>query len=663
MDIITRYFKEDLLKIRPGFEIREGQVEMGLEVAKYLDSEENFFIEAGTGVGKSLAYLIPTSLWAINNNERIVIATYSKALQNQLLEKDLPLVQEMFAQEGPLKVSMVKGRANYICLRRLKSAVNNLLHESNLEQIRLWDDEDPEKKRQLELVVEASEKGIGEKDFMDFSVDLIWDDICSQRFNCLKYRCPWRKKCFVNLARNEQANSHLIIVNHALYFADLALKSSGNSLIPKYSKVIFDEAHHLEDVIADSYAIEMNIFKIRSFSQLMINTLSDFGRAVRLEESIYNELKTLRKEVEETAVKFFEDINCLVANRNQITYGPEQIQDVGLTTALNNLIKYVEAPELTDILQLTSEAEGERENIVSAGKQLFDEIKFLTRADSPDYVYWAERDDLGYSVLKSCPIHPGNILQMDLFSELNALFTSATLTTYGSFKYMAERLGLENYSHKICLSPFNYKKQCLLLIPKKGVNPKSPDYNDYIVQCCKHILPQTSGRAFILFTSYSSLNYCYDKLYDWLISEGMEPMAQGRGLAPYRLIEKYKELDKPVLFGTSSFWEGMDVPGEKLTCVIVTKLPFAVPSHPVEAARMNKLKAVGKNDFIEYSVPKAVIRFKQGFGRLIRTCTDKGVVVVTDPRIKQSYYGKYFLESLPDVSQSSYLDDIGKFLK
>ena len=199
-------------------------------------------------------------------------------------------------------------------------------------------------------------------------------------------------------------------------------------------------------------------------------------------------------------------------------------------------------------------------------------------------------------------------------------------------------------------------------VPVPGLLPKSPDYNEYIIECCKKILSQTRGRAFILFTSYSSLNYCYDKMHGWLGEEGLSPMAQGRGISPFRLLEQFKQADSPVLFGTSSFWEGMDVPGDKLTCVIVTRLPFAVPSHPLEAARMNKLKDMGKNDFLEYSVPKAVIKFKQGFGRLIRSKNDKGVVVVLDTRIKLNTYGKYFLNSLPDVSISNYLSEISRFL-
>jgi ATP-dependent DNA helicase DinG len=661
MNPITKYFKEDLLRLRPDFEVRAGQLDMSLEVAKYLDSKDNYFIEAGTGVGKSLAYLIPAAHYALKNKEKVIVATYSKVLQNQLLEKDLPLVQELFKSKGPLKVSMIKGRVNYICLRRLKNALDTIISSKHNNQLKFWD-KNPQKKEQLLLIKEYSERGIGERDYIDCQTDLVWDDICSQRFSCLKFRCPWKKKCFLNVARNEQNNSHIIIVNHALFFADLVLKSSGNSLLPDYKKVIFDEAHHLEDVIADSYAIEMNIYKIRSFSQLIMNPFSLFGQAVRLDENAYSEISQMKKELDSKAELFFEKLNCFLTNSSHITYQAKQIQDNGLLGSFKALINYLEAPELADILQLTDEAEGDVENVIAAGKQLLEEIKFLIEAGSNDYVYWIERDDLGNIAVKACPINPGEILQLDLFSEVNALFTSATLAAKGSFSYIAQRLGVNKYSSKICSSPFNYKKQCLVLIPKRGLNPKSPDYNEYIIQCCRHILPQTRGRAFILFTSYSSLNYCYDKLYDWMLDEGLEPMAQGRGISPFRLIENYKKKNKPVLFGTNSFWEGMDVPGEKLSCVIVTKLPFVVPSHPVEAARMQRIKSQGQNDFIEYSIPKAVIKFKQGFGRLIRTSHDKGIVAVLDVRIKQYSYGKYFLESLPDVALSNNLTDIGDFL-
>ena len=663
MGTISGFFKEELLRHRPDFEVREGQLIMGLEVEKFLNSHQNYFIEAGTGVGKSLAYLVPAAFWAIKNNQRIVVSTFSKALQNQLLEKDLPLVEEIFKAKGPLKVSMAKGRSNYICLRRYNGVLSTVYDTNTSDQMKLWDEgNDKEKKQQLVEITEYVNEGIGERDYIECSTNLIWDTICSQRYNCLKYRCPWKKQCFINIAREEQADAHILIVNHALFFADLALKPSGNSLLPEYTKVIFDEAHHIEDVIAESFAMEMSTFRIRNFSQLIVNTHSSFGQAVRLNEKFYEDIKELRKLLEEESTTFFNEMETLLLNSNTFSYQSEHVKETALPEKLNNLIKYMDAPEAGDILQLSYEAEGERENIATAGYELLEDLKFLLATQSSDFVYWMEKDEEGSARLKSCPIELENILEVGLLDNAKALFTSATLTTGGSFDYMAERLGVKSYSQVICESPFEYNKQCLVLVPRKGLHPRSPDYNDYIVECSKKILSQTKGRAFILFTSYSSLNYCYDKMYNWLEEEGLSPMAQGRGISPFRLLEQFKQADNPVLFGTSSFWEGMDVQGDKLSCVIVTKLPFAVPSHPLEAARMDKLKSLGKNDFLEYSVPKAVIKFKQGFGRLIRSQSDKGVVVVLDTRIKLNAYGKHFLESLPDVSISNYLSEISKFL-
>lgn len=663
MGTISSFFKKELLKHRPDFEIREGQLAMGLEVEKFLNSHENVFIEAGTGVGKSLAYLIPAAHWALVNKQKVVVSTFSKALQNQLLEKDLPLVEKIFKDKGPLKVVMAKGRGNYICLRRYNTALNTVYDANISKQIKLWEEENSqEKKQQLGAIVEYVNKGIGERDYISCPTNLVWDIICSQRYNCLKYRCPWKKQCFVNTAREEQADAHILIVNHALFFADLALKPSGNSLLPEYIKVIFDEAHHIEDVIAESFAMEMSTFRIRNFSQMIVNTHSAFGQAVRLNENFYEDVKELRKLLEQESINFFNKLESFLLNSSTFSYKSEHVKETSLPAKLNDLIKYINAPEVANVLELSYEAEGEKENIVAAGQELLADLDFLVSAQASDFVYWLEKDDEGSVKLKACPIEPANILEIDLFSHARALFTSATLAAGGSFAYIAERLGVKSYCQKICASPFEYNKQCLLLIPKKGLNPKSPDYNEYIIECCKKILPQTRGRAFILFTSYSSLNYCYDKMHGWLEEEGLDPMAQGRGISPFRLLEQFKKADSPVLFGTSSFWEGMDVPGEKLSCVIVTRLPFAVPSHPLEAARMNKLKSLGKNDFLEYSVPKAVIKFKQGFGRLIRSKNDRGVVVVLDTRIKLNSYGKYFLDSLPDVSISNYLSEISRFL-
>lgn len=665
MDIINKYFTQELLKHRPDFEIREGQVAMGIEVEKYLCSQENYFIEAGTGVGKSLAYLIPAAHWSIEKSNKVVISTFSKALQNQLLEKDLPLVEGLFESMGPLKVVMVKGRSNYICLRRYNNELNNSHAPASSSQVKFWDDDAAHdlRKEQLSKIIPFVEADIGEKDYLDCPTNLVWDDICSQRYNCLKYRCPWKKQCFVNTAREEQANAHILIVNHALFFADLALKTSGNSLMPDYTKVIFDEAHHIEDVIAEAFAIEMNVFKIRNYSQMIVNPHGNLGRAIRLHESFYEDVKELRKVLEEESNSFFNEIDNLIMGSNTFSYKSEQVKENGLREKLRSLIKYLSAPEVADILELSYEAQGERENLVAAGNQLLTDLDFLITADSSEFVYWVEKDESGFARIKACPIEPASIFRIDLSNGTKALFTSATLATEGSFKYMAERLGVSSYCYKICESPFDFKRQCLLLIPRKGINPRSPDYNEYIIECCKKILSQTMGRAFVLFTSYTALNYCYDKMHEWFEEEGLSPMAQGRGVTPFRLLEQFKRLDNPVLFGTSSFWEGMDVPGETLSCVIVTKLPFAVPSHPLEAARMEKIKLLGRNDFLEYSVPKAVIKFKQGFGRLIRTRSDKGVVVVLDTRIKINTYGKFFLNSLPDVSISNYLSDIGPFLR
>ena len=664
MGTINSFFKEELLKYRPDFEVREGQLDMGVEVEKFLNSNENYFVEAGTGVGKSLAYLIPAASWAIKYRQKVVVSTFSKALQNQLLEKDLPLVQEIFRSKGPLRVAMAKGRSNYICLRRYSTAASTAYDVSASKQIKLWDEDNgQEKKQQLDGIARYIEEGIGERDYIESSTNLIWDTICSQRYNCLKYRCPWKKQCFVNNAREEQADAHILIVNHALFFADLALKPSGNSLLPEYKKVIFDEAHHIEDVIAESFAMEMSIFRVRNFSQLIVNNYSSFGRAVRLNESFYEDIKELRRLLEEESTTFFNELENLMLNSNAFSYKPEDVKETALPEKLNRLIKFIDSPEVGDILELSYEAEGEKENIITAGYELLEDMKLLLLAQSNDFVYWVEKDEEGSARLRACPIELASILEVDLLSDAKALFTSATLTTEVSFDYIAERLGVKSYCHKICESPFEYNKQCLVLIPRQGLHPKSPDYNEYVIECCKKILSQTRGRAFILFTSYSSLNYCYDKIQGWLEEEGLFPMAQGRGISPFRLLEQFKQADNPVLFGTSSFWEGMDVPGDKLSCVIVTKLPFAVPSHPLEAARMNKLKSLGKNDFLEYSVPKAVIKFKQGFGRLIRSKSDKGVVVVLDTRIKMNTYGKYFLNSLPDVSISNYLSEISRFLE
>ncbi|MEW6624688.1 MAG: helicase C-terminal domain-containing protein [Bacillota bacterium] len=661
MRSLERIYREDLLRLRPSFQIRQGQLDMAHEVHKFLESEDNCFIEAGTGVGKSLGYLIPAASWVLNNDKKVVIATYTKALQNQLIEKDLPLVQELFGKKNTLKVVMVKGRSNYVCLRRLRS-ISSLSAGEDFHQLKLWSD-NGEKQSQLLQVMSEVESGVGERGEFAFSTSQVWDDICSQSLNCLRHRCPWKKQCFVQKARESLAQGQLLVVNHALFFADLAIKSEGSSLLPDYDKVIFDEAHHLEDVIAEAFGLEAGITRIRHFLNAFTNPFSNIGQAVRLNEGFYRDIMEKNKTIVEEAERIFREAGRMLKGAKVTSYPRELLEDSSLPDRLIALVKYVSGPEVSSILQLSFEGEAELENLVAAGSQLAEEIKFLFASNSEEYVYWLEEEEIGdYGKVRACPVEPGNILKEEFFSEVNAMFTSATLTIGGSFAYFAQRLGLVDYTSKICVSPFNFQEQCLLYIPEGGVNPKSPAYDDYIVKRCQEILLQSQGRAFILFTSYTSMNNCFMRLKDWLLAVGLEPMIQSRGITSYRLLELFKTSLRPVLFGTSSFWEGVDVPGEQLSSVIVTKLPFAVPTHPLEEARIKRLRLQGKNDFLEYSVPKAVLKLKQGFGRLIRTNSDTGIVAILDNRILQSFYGQYFLKSLPKVVISHDYLDIGRFL-
>jgi ATP-dependent DNA helicase DinG len=465
------------------------------------------------------------------------------------------------------------------------------------------------------------------------------------------------------LAREQLADSQLLIVNHALFFADLALREAGYGILPAYERVIFDEAHHLEDVAASSFAVNMDYAKIRNYSLMVVSPNTKFGQALKTHPTLYHEVSAVRKEVEEKAAEFFAYLNSFCVDNYAKTYSQKQLEADDLSEGLKRLNQLLKRQELPDILQLDDEARMELENLINSGQVLLNELEFLLASSSGNHVYWAEKHHVSdLPNLKASPIELGELLGDKLFSEVPGFFTSATLSISGSFDFIANRLGISSYQEGICCSPFRFEEQALLYIPQKGVSPKESSYNDYLVECCRDLLDCAGGKAFILFTSYFSLQYCSLKLGEWLEHKGFSPLIQSKGTSPYRLVEEFKTLDNPVLFGTSSFWEGVDVPGDQLSMVVITKLPFMVPTHPLENARITRLEQGGGNGFTQYSLPKAVVRFKQGFGRLIRTKHDKGVVAVLDTRVKSTWYGKHFLRSLPAVDCTDRLERVSSFL-
>lgn len=664
---IEQVFTEILPEVLPAFEERPQQVEMALAVENALAKGRHLAVEAGTGVGKSLAYLIPAVHWALQNDQRVVVSTHTTALQDQQLHKDVPVVHEVFGKVGQeFKAVVVKGRGNYICLRRLYQTQKELaVDPAGVKQLALEaSQQDLEQQCILELIqfLHNNRGHSGEKSRFPVNVLPIWGRICGESDFCIGRLCRHGADCFINKARRRQNEAQLLLVNHALFFSDLSLRHGGGKpVLPDYGRAVFDEAHHLEDVATRHLGVEVSFHRVNRLMLDLTAGNNQVAQNIRLDEKYYEKFKTIKAAVDQKAEDFFKCLEKRLDGKSVLRY--REAMKTPLVGELEKVYGAITDDLFVQSLNLSEEGQAELEAISNRCATLVDDLKYLLNPNGQeDTVYWLEGGESYQQVtIKSVPITVAGILTDSLFERVPVVLTSATISTNGNFTYLAGRLGLEHFDGLIVGSPFDYKKQSLLFVPNKVVDPRDSQYDDYISSMCQEILVRTAGRAFVLFTSYRSMNYCFQKLLPWLEEQDFTPLLQGQGESPHVLLQRFKESERPVLFGTNSFWEGVDVQGDQLSCVILTKLPFAVPTEPVEEARVEKIRSQNRNDFMEYTVPKAVIRLKQGFGRLIRTAGDRGVVAILDPRIITKPYGKVFLNSLPPTQRNRALAAIERF--
>jgi ATP-dependent DNA helicase DinG len=616
-----------------GYEHRPAQLEMAEAVHEAFQDHHHAIVEAGTGTGKTLAYLLP----AICSGRRVVISTATKSLQEQLYQKDIPFLQKHFAPN--LKVAVMKGRGNFLCRAKLHTMADTPMLKGMEEldefrQIRDW-----------AKLTEAGDRA--ELTFLSDDSDL-WTRLDARRETCTGQKCSEFNECFVTAMHARAKEADLIIVNHHLFFADLALKQDDfGRILPEYSAVVFDEAHEIEDVASDYFGRQISNYRFEELAR-------DADQALRQLKLGAPSLLRRTQRIRERGRTFFEAFppreGRFPFSRQEREAFLEQNREA--YAALMDAVKGLE----TEFAAVTQKPE-ELIRLARRGFELRQEMAFLFESNEKNFVYWFERRNKGV-FLAATPIDVSQILRDRLFEQFDTVvLTSATLTVGGRFDYIKQRLGLDHVKERTLPPEFHYGEQALLYLPQRMPDVRDTGFQARAADEILRLLELSEGRAFCLFTSYSQMR----DLYERVNARSPFPLLL-QGTAPRSvLLERFKMTPNAVLFATASFWQGVDVPGDQLSCVIVDRLPFAVPSDPVVAARVNALNDDGRNAFAEYQVPQAVLALKQGFGRLIRSKADRGVLSLLDNRIQRMAYGKIFIESLPRYAKTQELRDVERF--
>ena len=650
-----------LSKTHPAYEFRRGQLQMAQAVEEALEQKRHLIVEAGTGTGKTLAYLVPV----IRSGKRVIISTGTKNLQEQLFYKDVPFLEQALGSglsEGSrLSVCYMKGRNNYLCRKKLYDLTDQPVL-SGLEEIEQY------------RAIAAWEKTTSTGDRAELAelpeTSLLWHKLDARADTCTGQKCSQWERCFITEMRRRAMESDIIIVNHHLFFADLAIKLQADGapdagILPDAGAVIFDEAHELEDVAGNYFGISVSNLRVEELARDVEHSMQQNRM---LSASVSGALGSLR----ERSQLFF---SLLPAGDGRFAFETrrEFLEENGDEFSAFNQSLTRLAGELEGLQQKPEEIF----SFVRRAQEIQVQLSYALEAEDSNTVFWIERRGRQFSssrqsdadrkigtqgrqhvFVQATPIDVGPILRECLWSKLeSAVLTSATLAVGGGFDYIRKRLGFEHARDLVLPSHFDYQNQAVLYVPPDLPDPRTPQFTVQAAERIRKLLEITRGRAFVLFTSYAQMNDIYHRL----LGEVEFPMLRQGDAPKTALLEEFRLTPNAILFATSSFWQGVDVQGEQLSCVIIDRLPFAVPTDPVVAARVKAIDAAGGKAFFQYQVPAAVITLKQGFGRLIRSLHDRGLLVLLDNRILKKQYGRVFVESLPNYRRTTDLRVVEEF--
>ncbi|MHC4571617.1 MAG: ATP-dependent DNA helicase [Planctomycetota bacterium] len=609
-----------IAQLLPGFEKRPEQIQMACAIKKALADGRRLVTEAGTGIGKS-------------------VSTFTITLQEQLINKDIPFLANCLPR--PFTAVLAKGRGNYLCKRRLEFAMRKqrlLFNQftSALAAINNWANQ-------------TKDGSLSDIPFVPKSS--VWDLVKSEHGNCRGRRCPHFNNCLYWRARRRLESADIIVANHALMFSDLVLKDQGASVLPNYRFVLIDEAHNIEHVAEEHFGINISDRRIKLLLGNLYNPRTRKGiLAYRKADNAIDTIGLISKE----ARNFFKRIDIWYEQTEHETRGRcyKNFVDDNISGHLKNL-----QSQLAKLANETEDIDEKFEimRFVNRCATLVQDLNFFLTQQHPDYVYWVEPAATARAAtsLRSAPLNVGPDVKKCLFDKYESvILTSATLSSNSAddkkgFNFLTGRIGLDDFDALKLGSPFDYQKQVTIYIEKDLPNPNDAAFVEPAAEAVKKYILQTAGRAFVLFTSYEMLEKIAQSLADWLDNNNIQLLQQGAGFDRTALLKSFKAEDNCVLFGTDSFWQGVDVPGEALSNVIIVRLPFAVPDQPLLAGRLQQIKEQGGNPFLDYQLPSAIIKFKQGFGRLIRSKTDTGIVVILDSRVVNKPYGQKFLAAIP----------------